>query len=212
MYQQSLLFGMAVAAVSMAVDAAPARRSTDDTFSTPISTAIAPLQNFGWDGYYAANVTVGTSANAVTLPIQLDTGSNVFWINGGYVNASDYENTNFTFNIGYADGSGSFGNLYCGGFEIAGVEADAESGCFGITDASSRDGKAGMIGLMRRESEDMVDDSFVGPLNLKSFGMYLSHVSDSNNTGTFSINGIDPAHVEGPFTVAPPPIVAHSLD
>ncbi|RKO83905.1 hypothetical protein BDK51DRAFT_48669 [Blyttiomyces helicus] len=159
MHKQTLLFCIAVATVCTPVDADGRRHHR---YHPPIAKAIAPLTNVGWDGRYTTNITIGTGAHAVTLPFLMDTGSDTFWMDGSVVHARDYKNTTQPFSESYVDGSAATGYVYCGGFEIAGVKADAESGCFGIAN-SIVDGAIPIAGLMRPMGHKKIGDtSFVG--------------------------------------------------
>ncbi|RKO83904.1 hypothetical protein BDK51DRAFT_32761 [Blyttiomyces helicus] len=172
MLKQTILLGLCVC---MTVDAAPRRHRT---FNPLVAKAIAPLKNNELDLFYTVDVTIGTGAHATTLSFDLDTGSPTFWFDGSLVHPRSYRNTTQEFSVHYMDGTGVSGHVYCGGV------------------GSSQLQHSGLIGLMRLvENTKLVDASFLKPLNIKSFGIYLSHVKDRKIVGTFSIDGIDPSHV-----------------
>ncbi|RKO89932.1 aspartic peptidase domain-containing protein, partial [Blyttiomyces helicus] len=171
------------------------------------------------EGFFFTTITIG---NGQSFKIDLDTGSPDLFVPGPACKSTDGSCTSGgkpinladhtihpngeTFHNSYGgDTASASGDVYVGPYTLAGVTA--KKGFFGVT--TSEAGFAmeaqGLLGLsfpfgntLPHSVTAKVGEVPIVALGLKSFGFYLSN-TNQNDSGLFTVNGVDPSHVTGDF-------------
>ncbi|RKO86487.1 aspartic peptidase domain-containing protein, partial [Blyttiomyces helicus] len=169
---------------------------------------------------YNTPMTIG---NGQAFNVTLDTGSSDLFLPGPHCTSADGScrlplidgkdktliPTGAPYSLSYAGGSFANGTIFRGPLSLGG--ASTKNGFFLASDEITSWGdpeSAGFLGLGFPFAQEAMVDVLKGAktpiqaLGLSSFGIYLSNLVEGDR-GVFTTNGVDEAHVGGPFSYVP---------